>query len=436
VRDTATMVNGFDMSTVDALDPELRTIVERRASLLGPAYKLFYRTPVRIVRGEGVHLYDADGQVYLDAYNNVPSVGHCHPRVVEAIARQAATLNTHTRYASDLILDYAERLLGTYPAAIGNVMFTCTGSEAVDLALRVARFATGGDGVVITANAYHGVTAAAAEISPSLGPAVPLGRAVRTVAAPGPGDAHDSLAERVRAAIADMNRHGIRLAAFIADTLFSSDGIQPGPAGFLQPVADVVRAAGGLFIADEVQPGFGRTGEAMWGFQRHGVEPDLAVMGKPMGNGMPIAGVAARPEILAEFGNKIRYFNTFGGNSVCIAAATAVLDVIEEEGLRENARTAGEYLRDTLAAIAKDEPRISAVRACGLYAAADFIDPDTGAPDGDAALRVVNGLRERRVLISATGPDGASLKIRPPLPFSPANVDQLADALTDTLRTL
>ena len=298
MRDTATMVNGFDMSSVDALDPELRTIVERRASLLGPAYKLFYRNPVRIVRGEGVHLYDADGQVYLDAYNNVPSVGHCHPHVVEAIARQAATLNTHTRYASELILDYAERLLGTYPAGIGNVMFTCTGSEAVDLALRIARFYTGGDGVVITANAYHGVTAAAAEISPSLGPAVPLGRTVWTVAAPGPGDTHESLAERVRTAIADMNRHGVRLAAFIADTLFSSDGIRPEPAGFLRPVADAVRAAGGVFIADEVQPGFGRTGEAMWGFQRHGVEPDLAVMGKPMGNGMPIAGVAARPEIL------------------------------------------------------------------------------------------------------------------------------------------
>src|SRR6185369_14977337 len=226
------------------------------------------------------------------------------------------------------------------------------------------------------------------------------------------------------------------LAAFIADSLFSSDGIRPDPIGFLRPVADAVRAAGGLFIADEVQPGFGRTGETMWGFERHGIVPDLAVMGKPMGNGMPIAGVAARPEILAEFGSKIRYFNTFGGNSVCVAAAAAVLDVIETEGLRENARTVGSYLRETLEAIARDEPRIGAVRACGLYAAADFVHPDDGAPDGDAALRVVNGLRERRVLISATGPDGASLKIRPPLPFSQPNVDHLADALTDTLRTL
>jgi 4-aminobutyrate aminotransferase-like enzyme len=432
VRDTATMVNGFDMNSVDALDPELRKLVERRASLLGPAYKLFYANPVRIVRGEGVHLYDADGQAYLDAYNNVPSVGHCHPRVVEAIARQAATLNTHTRYASELILDYAERLLRLYPDGVGHVMFTCTGSEAVDLALRVARFYTGGEGVVITANAYHGVTAAAAEISPSLGPAVPLGRSVWTVAPP----TDQTFAHRVRAAIADMNRHGVRLAAFIADSLFSSDGIRPDPAGFLRPVVEVVHDAGGLYIADEVQPGFGRTGETMWGFQRHGIVPDLAVMGKPMGNGMPIAGVAARPEILEEFGSKIRYFNTFGGNSVCIAAAAAVLDVIEAEGLRQNALAVGLYLRDMLEAIAKDEPRISAVRACGLYAAADFADPATGEPDGTTAIRVVNGLRDRRVLISATGPDGSSLKIRPPLPFARPHVDRLAEALTDTLRTL
>jgi 4-aminobutyrate aminotransferase-like enzyme len=233
-----------------------------------------------------------------------------------------------------------------------------------------------------------------------------------------------------------MSRHGVRLAAFIADSLFSSDGIQPEPAGCLRPVADAVRAAGGLYIADEVQPGFGRTGEAMWGFQRHGIVPDLAVMGKPMGNGMPIAGVAARPEVLAEFGNSIRYFNTFGGNSVCIAAAAAVLDVIETEGLRENALAVGRYLRDTLEAIAQDSPRISAVRGVGLYVAADFISPDTGEPDGDAALRVVNGLRERRVLISATGRDGSTLKIRPPLPFAREHADRLAESLTATLRTL
>src|ERR1700678_4492617 len=231
---SAIMVNSFDIETVDTLDPELRRIVKRRAALLGPAYKLFYRNPVRIVRAQGVHLYDADGQAYLDAYNNVPSVGQCHPHVVEAIARQAATLNTHTRYASELILDYAERLLATYPAEIGNVMFTCTGSEAVDLALRIARFQTGGEGTIITANAYHGVTVMIVPSPPSLGPALPLGRTVWTGPPPvsGAGD--------VLAAIDDMERHGVRLAAFIADSLFSSDGIVPDPAGFLRPVAELV----------------------------------------------------------------------------------------------------------------------------------------------------------------------------------------------------
>jgi len=432
--DTAPMVNAFDVGTADTLDPELRRIIERRSRLLGPAYKLFYRNPVRIVRAEGVHLYDADGQAYLDAYNNVPSVGHCHPRVVEAIARQAATLNTHTRYANDLILDYAERLLATFPAQIGHVMFTCTGSEAVDLALRIARFQTGGEGIVITANAYHGVTAATAEISPSLGPAVPLGRPVRAVPPPADGqDPGPAFAAQVSNAIADLHRHGIKLAAFIADSLFSSDGIRPGPAGFLQPVVDAVHDAGGLYIADEVQPGFARTGEAMWGFRRHGIVPDLVVMGKPMGNGMPIAGVAARPEVVEEFGNKVRYFNTFGGNSVCVAAAAAVLDVIEAEGLAENARAVGRYLLDTLAAIAEDTPRIGAVRGIGLYAGVDFVRPGTAEPDGDAAIAVVNGLRDRHVLISATGPHGSTLKIRPPLPFARTHVDQLAAALSDTL---
>jgi 4-aminobutyrate aminotransferase-like enzyme len=201
-------------------------------------------------------------------------------------------------------------------------------------------------------------------------------------------------------------------------------------------VLDAVHEAGGLYIADEVQPGFGRTGEAMWGFQRHGIVPDLAVMGKPMGNGMPIAAVAARPEILQEFGSKIRYFNTYGGNSVCVAAAGAVLDVIEAEGLMENARRSGRYLLDTLYGIASSTPRIAAVRGAGLYAAADFVRPGTGEPDGNAALAVVNGLRDRHVLISATGPDGNTLKIRPPLPFGPEHVDQLATALTEAVADL
>jgi 4-aminobutyrate aminotransferase-like enzyme len=438
---TAYMVNGFDPDTVDDLEPDMRQHVARRLDVLGPAYKMFYRHPVRFVRAEGVYLYDAEGRAYLDAYNNVPSVGHCHPHVVEAITRQAAMLNVHTRYGTDLLLEYAERLVATYPAQISNVMFTCTGSEAVDLALRVARYATRASGVIVTSNAYHGVTTAAAEISPSLGPEVPLGPQVRTVAPPDPrqdstGEAGRAFAARVTQAAADMRRHGIGLAAFIADSLFSSDGIVPEPAGFLRPVIDAVHAAGGIYIADEVQPGFARTGESMWGFQRHGITPDLVVMGKPMGNGMPIAGVAARPELLAEFGQKIRYFNTFGGNSVSVAAASAVLDVINDEKLAENARAVGAALREAIAEVAAGYPGVTGIRGAGLYIGVEFTDPETGEPDGQAALDIVNELRERQVLISATGAHGNVLKIRPPLPFTHRHAGQFADALRESLASL
>lgn len=328
-------------------------------------------------------------------------------------------------------------IIARIPDEISNVMFTCTGSEAVDLALRVARFATRASGVIVTSNAYHGVTTAAAEISPSLGPEAPLGSQVRTVAPPDPRQdreqAGQAFAARISQAAADMKRHGLALAAFIVDSLFSTDGIIPEPVGFLRPVIDAVHAAGGIFIADEVQPGFARTGESMWGFQRHGIIPDLVVMGKPMGNGMPIAGVAARAELLAEFGQKIRYFNTFGGNSISVAAASAVLDVIEDEKLAENSRAVGAALRDAIAEAAAGCPGVRDIRGAGLYVGVEFADPQTGEPDGTAALNIVNELRERRVLISATGAHGNILKIRPPLPFSYHHVDQFADALRGSL---
>jgi 4-aminobutyrate aminotransferase-like enzyme len=432
------MVNAFDISTVESLEPDLRRLVTRRASLLGPAYRLFYEHPLEFVRASGVHLYDAEGREYLDAYNNVPSVGHCHPRVVEAVSKQVAVLNTHTRYASAPLLDYAERLLGTFPASLSNVMFTCSGSEAVDLALRIAHFYTRATGVIVTANAYHGTTAAAAEISPNLGAGIALGRDVWTIDLPldamaNGEDVGETLAASVRAAIADMTRHGVKFAAFVADSLLSSDGIFPDPGGFLGPVARAVREAGGLYIADEVQPGFARTGESMWGFSRHGLEPDLVVMGKPMGNGMPIAAVVARPQLLEEFGAASRYFNTFAGNSVCIAAANAVLDVIDDEGLLENSRVVGGYLRDVLSEVTASRDDVTAVRGAGLYVAANVVDPESGAPDARRTSAIVNGLRERRVLISAVGRAGNVLKVRPPLPFSRENVDQFAEALDDVL---
>src|ERR1700729_188839 len=317
------MVNGYDGSRAGDLPPATAELLRRRRSALGGAYRLFYDQPVSFTHAAGVHLYDAEGHAYLDAYNNVPSVGHCHPHVTEAVARQLATLNTHTRYLTDGLISYAERLLATHDLASPvNAMFTCTGSEANDLALRIARHHTGGTGVIVTANAYHGVTAALAELSPSLGPNVPLGPHVRVVPAPTPGV---NFTAAVAWAVSDLERHGVRLPGVLADSGFFSDGVFPAPAGFLAPIPEIVHAAGGLYIADEVQAGFARTGSHMWGYQRHGMSPDIVTMGKPMGNGLPIAGLVARRAVTEDFGRKARYFNRFGGNAVCVAAAAAVL---------------------------------------------------------------------------------------------------------------
>ncbi len=327
------------------------------------------------------------------------------------------------------------------PAEIGHLMFTCTGSEANDLALRIAKAATGGSGVIVTANAYHGVTEAVAAFSPSLGPGVPLGPHVRTVPAPdgyrGAGDVGGGFAEAVAAAAADLHRHGIRPAALIVDTVFSSDGVFADPAGFLAPAVAAIRAAGGLFIADEVQPGFGRTGDALWGFQRHAVTPDLVTLGKPMGNGYPVAGVAMRPELIAEFGAKARYFNTFGGNTVAVATAAAVLDVIEDEGLVDNARVVGAHLRAGLDRLASRFEAIGDVRGAGLFFGVEIVsDRAAKTPDAMTTARIVNALREARVLISATGPRANILKIRPPLVFTTAHADLFVGRLESALEGL
>jgi 4-aminobutyrate aminotransferase-like enzyme len=435
VNPSGEMANAFNSSRMDELSSATRGIIERRRNVLGPAYRLQYAKPIEFVRGEGAWLIDAEGRRILDAYNNVPSVGHCHPRVVEAVARQAATLNTNTRYLDQNILDYAERLLDTHDDALDNAMFTCTGSEAVDLALRVSRYHTGAEGVIISQHAYHGTTAATAAISPSLGRFVPLGKEVRTVGLPFgvPDDAAASwMAEQVAIAIADLERRGIRLAAFIVDTLFASDGILADPAGFLAPSVDVVHAAGGLFIADEVQPGFGRTGEAMWGYQRHGVRPDIAVMGKPMGNGMPIAGIAARSEVLDRFGRETRYFNTFGGNSVSIAAAAAVLDVIENEDLLARARTVGAALRSRIQAAVTGRAEFGELRAAGMYLGLDLLS-DSARSETALAAEFVNSMRNHGVLISATGIHGQALKIRPPLIFDEENIETFMEAFTEAM---
>ncbi|QYX56417.1 aspartate aminotransferase family protein [Roseovarius sp. SCSIO 43702] len=431
-----TMVNAFDAGKGVTLDPEDAALIERRARAMGPAYRLFYEEPLHIVRGEGVWLWDSAGRRFLDGYNNVASLGHCHPKVIEAIARQAGILNTHTRYLHGDVVAYAERLLATMPDGLGHVMFTCTGSEANDLALRIARSHTGRDGVIVTRNAYHGVTEAVAELSPSLGPHVPRGARVRVIDAPDPVNVPPEeqgakMARDLAQAISGMRADGIEPAAFLCDTLFSSDGLYPDPAGFLSQAVEVIRAEGGLFIADEVQAGFARSGEAWWGVARHGVAPDMITMGKPMGNGFPVAGVALRPEVVAEFGAKARYFNTFGGNPVAVAAGMAVMDVIEGEGLMDNSRRIGGMLKEAIGRICEGRDDTVAVRGAGLYLALDCVAG--GAPDAEMAAFVVNHMRRNGVLISATGPKGHCLKIRPPLVMGEDEAELLAGALDAAL---
>jgi 4-aminobutyrate aminotransferase-like enzyme/Ser/Thr protein kinase RdoA (MazF antagonist) len=437
-----TMVNGFDPESAYRLRPALREKIERRTRVLGPGYRLFYDEPLEVVSGHGAHIVDADGTDYLDAYNNVPSVGHCHPYVVEAVHRQMATLNTNTRYVQDSVIAYAERLLATFPAELDRVTFTCSGSEANDLAARVAIAATGNTGFIVTANAYHGVTAQVASFSPSLGPTSPIGSNVRVIPAPDSlrlrgADLAAHLRQCIAVAAADLAGHGYGLAALFADTIFSSDGVYAAPPGFLQPVVDEVHAAGGVFVADEVQPGFGRTGESWWGFQRHGVVPDMATLGKPMGNGVPIAAVVFRHEVAESFGRRTRYFNTFGGSSVPIAAAMAVLDVIEAEDLIANAHKQGVRLRDGLQQITRNHDRVAEVRGAGLFIGVDLVvDRDSLRPDGALGLAMVNELRQRRVLVSVSATVGNVVKIRPPMVFSDDDCSRLLTGFADSLQAV
>ncbi|MBA0048112.1 aspartate aminotransferase family protein [Mycobacterium sp. NPDC050853] len=408
-------------------DPATEALISARERVLGPSYRLFYERPVHLVSGERSHLFDTDGNRYLDAYNNVASVGHCHPHVVEAVTRQLSTLNTHTRYLHEGIVDYSERLLATMPGAIDQVMYACTGSEANDLALRVAHMYTGATGVIVTSDAYHGNTAAVTAVSPSLG-GDSLGPHVRTVPAPDsyrtrPGDLATDFAAAVSRAIDELHTAGYGFSCLLVDTIFSSDGIYPD-ASVLEPAVKVVRAAGGVLIADEVQPGFGRTGEAMWGFTRHRVVPDLVTMGKPMANGIPVAAMAATSAVLAPFSREVPYFNTFGGNPVSMAAASAVLDVIEDEKLQLHAAEVGAALRSELRSLALQHVELGDIRGTGLYTGVEIVlDPVSRTPDRAGARRIVNALRERRVLISVCGQDGNVLKIRPPLAFSRSDVD-------------
>jgi 4-aminobutyrate aminotransferase-like enzyme/Ser/Thr protein kinase RdoA (MazF antagonist) len=414
-------------------------MIARRTRLLGPAYSLFYDRPVQIVRGEGVWLYDETGRRYLDAYNNVAHVGHGHPHVVDAIAEQARTPNTNTRYLNDKILEYATRLGATLPGDLEVCMFVCTGSEANDLAWRLAKAHTGAGGGIVIEYAYHGSTEAVSWLTPSEWPPGTEFPQVQTLAAPdeyrgpfrsGEPEIGHRYAELTRGAIEGLRSAGFELSSFFCDTAFSTHGILVPPDSYLKEVFALVRESGGLCVADEVQAGFGRMGTAMWGFETFGVTPDIVTLGKPMGNGHPLAAVVTTPEIAADFGDRLEYFNTFGGNPVSCAAGLAVLDVLEREGLQSNAERVGSYMKAKLVALGESHPAIGDVRGAGLFIGVDLVcDRATREPAPDLARRVANGMRESGVLIGIDGPAANVLKIRPPMPIQEEHADLLVASL-------
>ena len=415
-------------------------LMARRTRLMGPNVPTFYDSPVHIVRGEGVWLYDAAGRRYLDCYNNVAHVGHCNPRVVEAISRQAGTLNTHTRYLHEGILDYIERLTATLDSSLGTAILTCTGSEANDIALRMAEAVTGRRGILATDATYHGNTTLVSQLSRSSIPDVGYGldRYFRFVPAPdsyrSPDPNGQGFAASVAEQIAALERCGTGFAALVVCPFFLNEAFPDHPDGWLKPVAQVVRKAGGLLICDEVQSGFGRTGTHFWAHQKNGVVPDILTLGKPMANGHPVGGVVTTTEIMTAFRGGFRYFNTFGGNPVSCAAALAVLQELEDKKLQQNARAVGLHARARLRELAKKYDVIGDLRGSGMVFGAEMVlDKVSKAPATDYTDRLVNALRQRGILLSKLGRYKNALKIRPPMPFSLENADFLFDALDDVM---
>jgi len=429
------------------LQDEIDTLLKRRHKVLGSELHLFYSDPIHVERGKGPWLYDTQGKGYLDCYNNVPVVGHCHPHVVKATSRQLAALNTNTRYLYRNILDYAERLTAGMPKNLSVCVFVNSGSEANDVALRIARFITEQRGAIIMENAYHGITESIADLTPYEMKEEELAAYVGTLMSPDPyrgpyKQGELDLAKRYAAAadrvIADLAKKGFKPAACMIDTAFISNGIPEVPEGYLAAVAGKVQAAGGLMIADEVQAGFGRSGSHMWGFAAHGIVPDFVTMGKPVGNGYPLGVVVTSSEILNAFVKKTDLFSTFGGNPVACAAGLAVLDVIENENLMANAWETGKYLRKGLRSLMSRYPIIGDVRGNGMLAGVELVrNRETLEPADKETDRLLDLLRDNGVLVGSESPPYFNvIKIRPPLTFKPKHADIFIEALDRSLSML
>jgi 4-aminobutyrate aminotransferase-like enzyme len=394
---------------------------------------LFYREPLHLVRGDGVWLVDPDGRRYLDAYNNVAVVGHEHPRVVESIVRQARRLNTNMRYLHETALEVAERLTASTNGALDVVMFVNSGSEANDVAWRIARAVTGGSGGIATDFAYHGITDAINAVTPEEWGSRPGPEHVRTWRPPDPLRGFDRSLDEFDTALRELAGGGHPPAAAILDGVLTSDGIIAIEPALAAELVRRTHDAGALWIADEVQGGHGRTGAAMWSYQRLGIEPDIVTLGKPMGNGHPVAAVLTRRDLAERFATVSDFFSTFGGNPVAMAAALAVLEVIDDERVIERTRDVGEYLAGRLGEVARRTSQVGEVRSVGLAIGVEIVRPGTTEPDPATTKEIVEGMRQRGVLIGTTGRHGNTLKIRPPLAFGREHADVLVATLESVL---
>lgn len=421
-----------------------QNLLQRRYKAIGKSSPLFYDEPLHLVRGEGVWLFDNEGKRYLDVYNNVPHVGHCNPRVVEALHQQASTLNIHTRYLNEKIVEYIERLTATFDDGLSMAMLTCTGSEANELALRMARHCTGGEGMIVTEAAYHGNTSAVAEIGTGFMPEAKNSKRVKVFSIPDSyrgldgvvaEDLADAYAAQVQQAIDEFEAEGIKLAGMLICPDFANEGLLNVPEGFLEKATAMVRKAGGVLIADEVQAGFGRSGHHFWAHQQYNVTPDIVTMGKPMGNGHPLAGVVARAHMIEEFSAAAMYFNTFGGNPVSCAAGLAVLDSLEEDNLMANAISTGGYVVQGLKKLQQKHELIGDVRDLGMFFALELVsNRQDKTPAPEQAKLIMNLMRQRGVLISKIGLYDNILKLRPPMPFQPEHADLLLETLDSVLQ--
>ena len=405
----------------------------KRSQFMGDS-PLFYKEPINLESGEGVWLYDKSGKKYLDVYNNVPVAGHCHPRIIASLTDQASKLNVHSRYVSDVVVDYSEKLISLHSDNLSKLQMACSGTEAVEVAIKMARIYTGGQGIICSNATYHGNSHETFRMT--IGPFEPEFRRVTYPESYRPikeGLLEEDLCalyiKEVEKQIEGFNQDGIKFAGLIFCSIFANEGLPDFPKDYLSKVSKLVRDSGGVVILDEVQAGFGRTG-TWWGYELSNVSPDIAVMGKPMGSGLPVSGVVTTEEISDSFHEKAFYFNTTAATPLQAAVGGTVIDIIQDEGLIENAEKIGGYLKAELLKIKDDFDYLGDIRGPGLFIGLDIVDnKEDKNPDREKAIEIVEILKSKGVLISNAGQYRNVLKLRPPLVFDSSHADFLLDEL-------